>query len=86
MNFMNDNLPMSVKNNSMVTAGATNGRMRANAEAKTMARMQHDIAYTGSYTPGYTAIKKWSQLLIRTGIHSNTARPPQAVKENADRR
>lgn len=43
---------MSVRSNSRVTAGAINGRIRVNAEAKIMARMQHDMAYTGSYTPG----------------------------------
>lgn len=43
---------MSVRNNNRVTAGATSGRIRANAEAKMIARMQHDMAYTGSYTPG----------------------------------
>jgi len=43
---------MSVRSSSRVTAGAINGRIRANAEAKIMARMQHDMAYTGSYTPG----------------------------------
>lgn len=51
-NLISGSIPMSVRNNRRVTAGATNGRIRANAEAKIMARMQHDIAYTGSYTPG----------------------------------
>ena len=51
-NLINGSIPMSVRSNRRVTAGATNGRIRANAEAKIMARMQHDIAYTGSYTPG----------------------------------
>ena len=51
-NLISGSIPMSVRSNKRVTAGATNGRIRANAEAKIMARMQHDIAYIGSYTPG----------------------------------
>jgi len=51
-NLMSGSIPMSVRSNRRVTAGATSGRIRANAEAKIMARMQHDIAYSGSYTPG----------------------------------
>jgi hypothetical protein len=43
---------MSVRSKSKVAAGATNGSIKANPEAKIMARMQHDMAYTGSYTPG----------------------------------
>ena len=60
-------LPISVRSNSRVTAGATNGSIRANPEAKITARMQHDIAYTGSYTPGYTAIK--NRFDQNKGIH-----------------
>jgi hypothetical protein len=41
-----------VKNKRRVTAGEISGKIRANAEAKIMARIQHARAYEGSYVPG----------------------------------
>ena len=49
------NSPTSVRKSKTRTAGVSNGKIKANADAKMTAIKQQLIAYDGSYVRGYTA-------------------------------